>query len=952
MEESSSGTSSCQIPTRVPSALGLARHWVLRRGKKPCDLHGNAKGWQLPAFWITFQEAAEVLNKNGQGFSGLGFVIAREPARGSKQIIGLDLDACRDPVTGWVSPWAVARLELLSSYSEVTPSLTGFHVWILGKLPEGIDSAFSEGQNPDELPPETWERIKTLKPTAEKCNSLEIYEDGPRHFTFTGQTLEQYPGELMYRRDELLQLLDECIKPEPKAEQPSGEGIDAEWYRQMRETTKGHGLPKLDILRVIDTSGWECSGDQLLGPHPLLGSSSGRNVVVHPEKGVYAYMHNGLKKGGDAWTWLACECGAIRWEDAGAGALRDPEVLQKTKEYAVQRGFFSREQLFRATIPNAVKSEGKITIDEEPLTEGGNASRLIKLYGDDIKYCHTSKKWLIWDGSRWRIDSDGKILRLAEDIVRYLYQMASSAESPNARRALATFAKTSDRNFHQKNVLEIAKNRDGIAITSEQLNRDPWLLGTPKGVMDLKALTIKEPDRKDLITRSIGATHDPSAKCDLWLAFLDKIFRGDRELIGYIQRAVGYCLSGSMVEQVFFFCHGRGQNGKSVFLGVLRALFGDYAYQADFTSFLVQRSDKVRNDLAALVGMRLIIASEAEEGSKLSMQIIKTWNGGEPITARFLHAEFFTFRPEGKIWLAANTKPTISERNFAAWRRVRLIPFSVTIPKADQDKEQEKKLLQELPGILQWALIGLKDYLDIGLEPPEAVKIATEAYRRENDSLEAFISECCQIHKLAVCRNSYLFGAYEFFCRENGHRQISQTKFSLELKAMPGISSKSSREGMVWHGIELNSDWRSNPSHDMQSLENQENVKGVNPNPDILSSIASQRDNTQTTSQPFTEGPKNVPLVASEGFEQSLNLTPIQKAKVWEEVAWMLHHEPRIEGPKIGVTLEDISKRSNQSPKDIEQLLRGNGWESSTIEVSGLKIWWATEQAKKAMGIS
>jgi P4 family phage/plasmid primase-like protien len=270
-----------------------------------------------------------------------------------------------------------------------------------------------------------------------------------------------------------------------------------------------------------------------------------------------------------------------------------------------------------------------------------------------------------------------------------------------------------------------------------------------------------------------------------------------------------------MIEQIFFFCYGMGANGKSVFLAVLRALLGEYAKQADFNTFLVQRNEKVRNDLAALANARVITAIEAEEGGRLSMQVIKSWTGADPITARFLFGEYFTFQPTGKIWLAANNKPAISERNHAAWRRVRLIPFNVTIPEAEQDKDLEAKLLQELPGILNWAIEGLLEYSESGLDAPRAVLNATNEYRRENDSLEQFIFECCDLGKLKVCKNTELYNAYLSFCGMSGIIALSQTKFSIELKAREGITSAKSKHGIEWKGIALKAGWvtgLSNPS--------------------------------------------------------------------------------------------------------------------------------------------
>jgi P4 family phage/plasmid primase-like protien len=446
-------------------------------------------------------------------------------------------------------------------------------------------------------------------------------------------------------------------------------------------------------------------------------------------------------------------------------------------------------------------------IDSEELTEGGNASRLERLFGNEMRYNHTHKKWYLWEGGRWQVDTNGGSMRLAANVVGALYLAAADADGKDERKAIVNFAKETDTRKGLSNMLAIAANRLQFAITADKLDSNAWLLGAGNVTFDLKTGNTREPHREDLITKAIGVRHDRAAKCPRWIKFIAQIFSEDKELIAYIKRAFGYCLTGSMDEQVFFFCHGDGSNGKSKFLAILRALLGEYAKQADFSTFMVQRNEKVRNDLAALAGARVITAIEAEEGGRLSMQVIKSWTGGDPITARFLFGENFTFQPTGKIWLAANNKPAISERNHAAWRRVQLIPFNVTIAEKDQDKQIEAKLLKELPGILNWALDGLADYMKVGLNTPNAVRVATDQYRKENDNLEMFVSECCDVGKLKVCDNQDLYFAYLNFCSMSGTHALSQTKFSPELNTRPGIKSTRNKHGVFWNGIELKKDW-------------------------------------------------------------------------------------------------------------------------------------------------
>jgi len=505
-----------------------------------------------------------------------------------------------------------------------------------------------------------------------------------------------------------------------------------------------------------------------------------------------------------------------------AGVLSESEVIRELSRAAMNAGLEPEE--IRATIAsglesgsrhpreipegNEMKADRQIfqRVDCEELTEGGNAARLERIHGEDLRYNHTHKKWYLWNKGRWKIDANGGAMRLAADVVGSLYLAASKADGKDARNELVSFAKATDSRKGLSNMLALAANRLKFALTADDFDRDAWLLGAENATIDLKTGSLREPQRGDLITKAIGARYDEAAQCPLWLKFLDRIFP-DEELRKYIKRAVGYCLTSSMGEQAFFFCYGQGANGKSVFLAVLRALLGEYARQADFSTFLVQRNEKVRNDLAALAGARVITAIEAEEGGRLSMQVIKSWTGGDPVTARFLFGENFTFQPQGKLWLAANNKPAITERNHAAWRRVRLIPFTATIPEAERVNEYEKVLYPELPGILNWALEGLQDYQKNGMETPNVVLDATNEYRRENDSLEQFVFECCEMGKLKVCKNTELYDTYLSFCGMSGIKALSQHKFSPELKTREGISHTKNKYGAVWTGIALKSEW-------------------------------------------------------------------------------------------------------------------------------------------------
>jgi len=610
---------------------------------------------------------------------------------------------------------------------------------------------------------------------------------------------------LKISKADLLKIFDGLILT--GIEDPAEEPRRAE---SRRRSSGGHGLG--DYI-PIDQVAWpkdikERHGSEVIGTHPLHDSKGGKNFSVNTDKNCWHCFRHG--SGGGPLEWLAVEAGRISCQDAKPGCL-NKETFKKVLQIARDRGFDIPEPEKRRPAPNN-QAANFMDIDFEELTEGGNAHRLERIHGDDMRFNHTHKKWYLWERGRWKVDGNGGAARLADDVVASLYLLAAKTTDSKERDRVAGFAKTSDSRKGIANMLALAANREKFALTAGDFDRDPWLLGAGEVTIDLKTCEAREPRREDFIRMQAGAVYDSSADCPLWKKFLKDIFAGNEDLIHYIKRAVGYCLTGSTSEQIFFFCYGTGANGKSVFQAVLRALMGEYAKQADFSSFLIQRNEKVRNDLAGLAGARVITAVEAEEGGRLSMQVLKSWTGGDPITARFLFGENFTFKPQGKIWLAANTKPAITERNYAAWRRVHLIPFNVTIPPEERDPLLESKLIDELPGIFNWSLGGLRDYLKVGLKTPEAVTKATKEYRQENDSIESFIAECCELGRLKVCKNTELYPCYLNFCGMSGLKALSQHKFSPEMNSKPGISSKKSKFGVEWKGLDLKPNWTGDAS--------------------------------------------------------------------------------------------------------------------------------------------
>jgi len=435
-------------------------------------------------------------------------------------------------------------------------------------------------------------------------------------------------------------------------------------------------------------------------------------------------------------------------------------------------------------------------------TDFGNAQRLVALHGNDLRYCYSRNCWFVWDGKHWAVDESGAVIRKAKDTIRRLYADASELTDSAARKTVAQWAMRSESDQRLRSMVSLTQSESSIPIQLGEFNQDPWLLNVANGTVDLRTGVCEPHKREDLINKIAPANYQLEAVCPLWDSFLNRILDSDRELIAFVQRAVGYALTGSVREQVFFLLYGTGANGKSTFLETLRALLGDYAQHTNFATFLAQSSDRPRNDIARLSGARFVTAQEIENGRRFSESTLKQLTGEDTVTARFLYTENFEFKPSFKLFLAANHKPIIRGTDLAIWRRVCLIPFTVTIPEKEQDKELAAKLRGELPGILNWVLDGCRQWQAIGLKPPKAVTDATAVYRSEMDILGQFLAERCIHSKMFQATAKELYQAYLIWCEEAGDKAISKRAFGLAL-AERGLIKSKSHSRIIWKGIGL-----------------------------------------------------------------------------------------------------------------------------------------------------
>ncbi len=442
--------------------------------------------------------------------------------------------------------------------------------------------------------------------------------------------------------------------------------------------------------------------------------------------------------------------------------------------------------------------------DDFHRTDTGNAERFVARYGGQIRHCDEWGKWVVWDDRRWEKDTTRLIRRFAKTTVRSMYIEASQIEDEGERKSLVKYALGCEAMTRIKNMIEAATSEPEIPVKTEDLDADLMALNVENGTIDLRSGELRPHRQEDLITKLAPLPYIPEADCPLWLKFLDLVMMGRQDLIDFLQKAVGYSLTGDTTEDVFFFLYGpTAENGKTTFLNTIHFLLGDYSCRSQVETFLATYRDNIPNDLAALCGARFVSAVEPQKGRRFNEARLKALTGGEPMQARFMRAEFFEFQPQLKIWISSNNRPNITDTTRGMWRRVRAIPFDYRIPEKDQDKHFEERLKVEWPGILNWALAGCAAWMKDGLKPPEAIEAATTEYKDEMDVLSDFIVERIVKDPAAKLQSSILYNTYTEYSEGIGEKKPwSMPTFAKEMKER-GFEKKAITGRMFWLGIGL-----------------------------------------------------------------------------------------------------------------------------------------------------
>jgi len=475
-----------------------------------------------------------------------------------------------------------------------------------------------------------------------------------------------------------------------------------------------------------------------------------------------------------------------------------------TKDSPTGQRFFRPDELARwFGVNGGVPQTSALEIMHFERSDAGNAELLANLFGGDLRYVHDQNVWRVWAGGRWRADADGAADRLVLEAARQRLFDAGSILDDKQAAAEAKWAIGSRSAKRVRDCLTIGGSIHPFTSTPAQYDSDPWALNVANGTLDLRTGELRPHNAAEFHSKIAPVEYLAGADCPRWQQFLDEIFDGNADLCDFLRRAVGYSLTGDTREQVLFLQHGTGANGKTTLLGILKRLLGDYQQNADFATFSYAREKQagVRDDLAALAGARLVTASEAAVGLRFSEGRVKQLTGSDPVTARPLYGRYFDFVPQFKLWLSCNHRPTVRDTSEAFWRRVHLIPFTVSF-KGHEDLDLPDKLAAELPGILAWALLGCIEWQRDGLNPPDVVNAATATYRADEDVIGSFLADRTEADPEAVTISKHLNDAYLQWCEANGEKPASRKAFTDALSEREFVAERR-HVGRVWVGVRL-----------------------------------------------------------------------------------------------------------------------------------------------------
>jgi putative DNA primase/helicase len=769
--------------TNIPNVLTALNQWVgwryEQRNGKPSKVPYNAVTGRLasstePSDWTALDVAVQSLHRNQ--CDGVGFVFTKDSG-----ITGIDLDMCRDPETGEIAPWAKDVIKGVHSYTEVTPSGRGLHVLVLGTLPAG--QRRKEVTNP--------EAMRFTTPEEGRKPGIEMYDTG-RYFTVTGQHLEGTPDQLEVCQEQLAAFHGAVFHVKPAT--PSTQAVttatpldDSSLVDRARTAKNGEKFARL--YDRGDTSEYPSHSEADLALCSFLSFWSGRD----PEQIDRLFRNSRLMR--DKWERSAGQStyGQVTIERAIASTA---EVYEPSRSIECRRGRLG-------SVPELLSFHHN---------DAGNASRLIAIFGNNLRYCHAMKKWLVWDGRRWMVDKTDQAKKLVKVMMLEFLRQAVAHGDKDAEK----FAK---RSMDEKRVTSaLASAECEIFVTPDELDCNPFLLNCHNGTLDLRSGGLGEHRREDYITKLCHVNYDPRAECSQFMNFLTRIMGGgplanaeDQEragrLVSYLQKALGYALTGDVSEKAVFCLFGKGNNGKSTLLSAFRHVVQEYSVllQIDTLMTRQQESNNSLADLADLRGARFAMTSETEEGQRLAVGKLKRITQGMgQIKAVRKYENPIEFPETHKLFMDANHRPLIPETEEAIWNRLRPIPFTITIPDDEIDHQLLDKLKLEAEGILAWAVAGCLAWQQEGLGSVPEVEAASSEWRSESNRFSEFLDDRCILepeNEACWVPVATLWPSYQQWVESNREKApLSKQKFDDKLLRLGCKRARKNHE-RIWAGI-------------------------------------------------------------------------------------------------------------------------------------------------------
>lgn len=731
----------------VPEELKGYKNWVCWQSypdpkshsgisKKP--INPRTGGFAMPNNSDTWSDFETAVRESAK-YSGIGFMFSNSP------FFGVDLDDMPNDIQDYQNGGAdniiSEFVNTLQSYTEFSQSKTGVHIICKGTLPEGRRKAKNDS------------------------GGFEMYENG-RFFVVTGDYCSAY-AYINDCTESIKPLhskyLGKATEPQPKLRNIEVNPNTVDDIVRIACSAKNGSLFK--ALYSGDFSAYSSQSEADMAFCNMLAFWCGCDT----DKMDSIFRQSGLMRD--------------KWDRKQSGTTYGIITLQKAVSGCTQTYNPKQHNDYSISI-----GEGKAVqaVDEEKMRaytfdDMGNADRFVDLFGDNVRYCYTEKKWYYYNSMKWCVDNIGVVLRMADKSVEAmkaearLYLQADEENGGDMSKAFEKHMKVSRSNKSKKAMLNEVEHH--IPVLPAQMDKYRMALNTPSGIINLKNGEVRAHNPEYYFTKITSVDCSQTAECPRWLAFLDDIFAGDKELIRYIQKAVGYSLTGSTAEQCAFFLYGTGRNGKSTFIDVIRDVFGDYAANIQPETIMVRNSQSsaINSDIARLKGARLVTSVEPNEGVRINEGLLKQLTGDDTVTARKLYSEEFEF----KLWMATNHKPIIRGTDTGIWRRIHMIPFNVQIPEDKVDKNLTHKLKAEMTAIFKWCIDGCILWQKEGLKMPSAVLQSVREYKREMDVISAFIEDRCVLE--GSVQASTLYAAYTSWAGDNNEYCMSNTKFSTEL---------------------------------------------------------------------------------------------------------------------------------------------------------------------------